>query len=91
MNGTGCIFANRRIIKTRASTAVMVALLIAASASAQPVPDRDTLLLLQFDQSADADYALGTPSVDLRATMPPIPKINYDEALQRDLKSYPNR
>lgn len=48
--------------------ALILASLIATSASTQPVPDRDTLLLLQFNQSADADYALGAPSVDLRAT-----------------------
>ena len=32
--------------------------------SAQPWPDRDTLLLLQFDQALTADYALGSPGVD---------------------------
>jgi len=58
-----CLFQIRR------AAAAMLALLIAAPAPAQPVPDSDTLLLLQFDQTADADYALGTPSVDLRATL----------------------
>ncbi len=37
-------------------------------AFAQPLPDRDTLLLLQFDGSVAPDYALGTPDVDTRAT-----------------------
>ncbi len=42
--------------------------LIPPSASAQPVPDRDTLLLVQFDRSADADYAIGTATADTRIT-----------------------
>ncbi len=32
--------------------------------AAQPLPDRDTLLLLQFDHTLTADYAVGTPNVD---------------------------
>ncbi len=36
---------------------------------AQPVPNRDTLLLAQFNGSVDADYSLGSPGADARATM----------------------
>jgi len=44
----------------------IVATLAPAWAFAQPVPDRDTLLLVQFDGSTDADYAIGTPGIDAR-------------------------
>jgi len=42
----------------------LAAALVLATAvvQAQPVPDRDTLLLVQFDGSVDADYSLGTPT-----------------------------
>ncbi len=39
-----------------------------AVARAQPVPDADTLLLAQFDRSADADYSLGSPAADTRVS-----------------------
>jgi len=39
-------------------------LLAATTSWAQPVPDADTLLLAQFDRSADADYSLGTPAAN---------------------------
>jgi len=42
--------------------------LIPVVASGQPVPDRDTLLLAQFDRSVDADYAVGSVSADTRVT-----------------------
>ena len=32
-----------------------------STVSAQPLPDADTLLLMQFDGSADVDYSLGSP------------------------------
>lgn len=38
------------------------------TALAQPVPDADTLLLAQFDRSVDADYSIGSPAADTRAT-----------------------
>lgn len=69
MSKTRSAFKVHCRIRNCLSAASMLAWLIAASASAQPVPDRDTLLLLQFDRTADADYAQGTPSIDLRATM----------------------
>jgi hypothetical protein len=43
-----------------------VAVFVPAWAFAQPVPDRDTLLLVQFDGSTDADYAIGTAGIDAR-------------------------
>ena len=42
--------------------------LIPVAALAQPVPDRDTLLLAQFDRSVDADYAIGSTTADTRVT-----------------------
>ncbi len=38
--------------------------LLAAVATAQAVPDGDTLLLVHFDRSTEADYAVGSPAVD---------------------------
>jgi hypothetical protein len=35
-------------------------------AAAQPVPDQDTLLLIQFDGSTTADYSFGSPAADAR-------------------------
>jgi len=49
-----------------------VLLFSAAAAWAQPVPDEDTLLLLGFDGSANADYSVGTPTaLTATATMRP--------------------
>ena len=39
--------------------------LIPVAAWGQPVPDRDTLLLAQFDRSVDADYAIGSATARL--------------------------
>lgn len=40
-----------------------------SAAESQILPDRDTLLLLQFDRTLTADYALGTPNVDTQAQL----------------------
>jgi len=45
---------------------VAVLLLGPAMAQAQPVPEKDTLLLAQFDRSVGADFALGSPAADTR-------------------------
>ena len=46
------------------ATALLIA--IPTIASAQSVPDKDTLLLLGFDHSTNADFSLGTATADTR-------------------------
>lgn len=54
-----------RIANLRLSPVLGLGLLLsAATTCAQPVPDRDTLLIAQFDSSVGADYALGSPAAD---------------------------
>ena len=63
-------FGGRSLAGRRPLWVCAVVLLGTVAAWGQPVPDADTLLLLQFDGSASADYALGTPS-PLAATVAP--------------------
>jgi len=43
-----------------------MAVFVPVWAFAQSVPDRDTLLLVQFDGATGADYAIGAPTIDAR-------------------------